>query len=689
MRHRSLSPFFKKSLLPLLWLCGLLAFVACTPPELSPKEIKKGEVNLDLRNRSVQQIYTLRDQRKTDSLALFLQSPEATLRYLAALSFASVRDSNVVGRLTPLLHDPVEDVRLATAFALGQIGNSSCEKPLIEAFMSGDSTSEHQMFNCFVLEAVGKCGTAATLKNIASVTTYKQSDTLLMLGQCRAIYRFSQRKIIDPLGTARMVSVVANERMPAPARLMAANYLARAKDISPDSAQAVQMAVGFVRAEGHPDIRMALALGLGKSKASPAFAILSKTIGNEQDWRVQCNMIKALAKFDYDTVRGLVVPLIFSPNPHVSCTAAEFFIENGQLQDADYYWRIGQTNSNLPLAVKIALFHASNKLLTTTSAPESKEFVNYRLHEFFIQSKNAYERAACLLALAEYGWQYRWIHDKGLNDPSPAVKSAAAEAIVKILKKPNFYAAFGEGAKGVRRELYYYLREITASGDPGMIASSSKGFRIELLNYKTLRDSVRLDDLRSALNKLKMPRDLEAYVELDSTIAYFEERPAGIPYKPRWNHPINWDRLKVVTQKTEATIETAQGKIVLELFPQWAPGTVASFLELVGSNYYNGKNFHRVASNFVVQGGCPRGDGYGAEDFTLRTEIGLAWYNAEGYVGMASAGTDTEGTQFFITHSPTPHLDGRYTIFGKVKSGMEVVAKIQPGDVMDKVTVQY
>jgi cyclophilin family peptidyl-prolyl cis-trans isomerase len=449
------------------------------------------------------------------------------------------------------------------------------------------------------------------------------------------------------------------------------------------------LALGFVRAVGQPDIRMALATALGRSRTAPAFDMLSKALATERDWRVQCNLIRALAKFEPDTVRSLVVPLVFNPNPQVSRTAAEFFVENGQYADRDYYWRIGQTNSGLPMPVKIALFHASNRLLTTSSEPESKEFVNYRLHEFFQQSKDAYDRAACLRALAEYGWQYRWIHDRGFNDPSPAVKTAAAEAVLKILKKPNFYGAFGENAKAVRRELYYYLREITASGDAGMIAAASDGYRVEALNYKTLRDSLRLENMQAALNKLKMPRDVEAYIELDSAVAYFEGRAPAQAYRPRWNRPIDWQRLQVVTQKTEVTIQTAKGNVVLELYPQWAPGTVASFLDLVGSNYYNGKNFHRIVPVHVTQGGCPRGDGYGGEDFTLRSEIGLTWYDAEGYVGMASAGPDTEGTQFFITHSARPHLDGGYTIFGKVKSGMGAVALLQPGDLMEKVTVDY
>jgi cyclophilin family peptidyl-prolyl cis-trans isomerase len=306
------------------------------------------------------------------------------------------------------------------------------------------------------------------------------------------------------------------------------------------------------------------------------------------------------------------------------------------------------------------------------------------------QAKTPYEKADCLAAAAEYGWQYLWIHDKGTRDPHPAVRSAAAAALLKIMHKPNFYAAFGEGAKEVRRNLYNYLREIGNSGDPGMIAEAIDGFRSPVLAYKGMRDSTRIDDLKNTLhNKLKLPQDYEAYEKLDSAIAFLEERPFSPKLRLNWNHPIDWQRLSNVSAKTEVTLQTSRGTIVMELYPEWAPNTVATFVSLCQTNFYNGKNFHRIVPNFVAQGGCPRGDGYGAQDFSLRSEIGLAWYEAEGYVGMASAGKDTEGTQFFITHSPTPHLSGRYTIFGKVKKGMDAVYKLQAGDVMEKMSVTF
>ncbi|MFN0216656.1 MAG: peptidylprolyl isomerase, partial [Saprospiraceae bacterium] len=184
-------------------------------------------------------------------------------------------------------------------------------------------------------------------------------------------------------------------------------------------------------------------------------------------------------------------------------------------------------------------------------------------------------------------------------------------------------------------------------------------------------------------------RDYEAIASLEKAIAYLEGRPEPASPKIPQNHPLNWERLQVVTEQTEVSIQTAKGLIVLELWPQWAPGSVANFIELAGTGFYNGKVFHRVVPNHVIQSGCPRGDGSGALDYSIRTEIGLSWYNQAGLLDMASNGFDTEGTQFFITHSARVHLDGNYTIFGRVKSGMDVVAQIQQGDVMEKVTVKY
>jgi peptidyl-prolyl cis-trans isomerase B (cyclophilin B) len=136
----------------------------------------------------------------------------------------------------------------------------------------------------------------------------------------------------------------------------------------------------------------------------------------------------------------------------------------------------------------------------------------------------------------------------------------------------------------------------------------------------------------------------------------------------------------------KAIIETDKGNIELTLFEKEATNTVANFEKLANSGFYNGLTFHRVIPNFVIQGGCPKGNGTGGPGYTIKCEINPHKHGT-GALSMAHAGKDTGGSQFFITHSPQPHLDGVHTVFGKVVKGMEVVNSIKAGDVMNKVTV--
>jgi peptidylprolyl isomerase len=129
-----------------------------------------------------------------------------------------------------------------------------------------------------------------------------------------------------------------------------------------------------------------------------------------------------------------------------------------------------------------------------------------------------------------------------------------------------------------------------------------------------------------------------------------------------------------------ATLETSRGTIELLLFKDPAPFTVMALVKLARQRgFYRGGTFHRAVANFVTQGGDPRGDGWGGPGFTLRSEFSPLRFET-GTVGIASAGKDTEGSQFFITHSPQPHLDGKYTVVGKVVRGQEVVDQIRVDD---------
>ena len=138
-----------------------------------------------------------------------------------------------------------------------------------------------------------------------------------------------------------------------------------------------------------------------------------------------------------------------------------------------------------------------------------------------------------------------------------------------------------------------------------------------------------------------------------------------------------------------ATIDTNKGAIVLELYPTNAPKTVNNFVFLARQGYYDGLKFHRVISNFMIQGGDPTGTGTGGPGYKFEDEVRNNPLKHEtGVISMANAGANTNGSQFFITHAPQPHLNGKHTVFGKVINGQDVVNAIRQGDTMQKVTIE-
>ena len=155
---------------------------------------------------------------------------------------------------------------------------------------------------------------------------------------------------------------------------------------------------------------------------------------------------------------------------------------------------------------------------------------------------------------------------------------------------------------------------------------------------------------------------------------------------PEYSRP---PEMQIDTDRTyRVTIETDRGDIELELYPEHAPKTVNNFVFLAGEGFYDGVTFHRVISDFMIQGGDPTGTGRGGPGYRFEDELQDNPLKHEtGVISMANAGPDTNGSQFFITHSPQPHLNGRHTVFGKVVGGQEVVDSISQGDVMKSVKV--
>jgi cyclophilin family peptidyl-prolyl cis-trans isomerase len=255
-------------------------------------------------------------------------------------------------------------------------------------------------------------------------------------------------------------------------------------------------------------------------------------------------------------------------------------------------------------------------------------------------------------------------------------------SIVETVKDPGALAAAADAVRGaaeagwrdaatanrllkhLRRKLPLETR-ISIIGALGALdAKNAEGILKRSLSYHNA--AVR-EAARAALENLEVP--VPAVVVVDKP-------PASMG---------DVDELEKKTMR--AKIETERGTIVVDLLGDDAPRTVASFVHLARTNFYKGLVFHRVVPDFVIQGGDPRGDGYGGASYTLRCEYNQRRFGP-GAVGMALAGKDTGSSQFFITHSAQPHLDGRYTVFGQVVEGMDVVEAIQKGDVIRNVKIE-
>jgi cyclophilin family peptidyl-prolyl cis-trans isomerase/HEAT repeat protein len=197
----------------------------------------------------------------------------------------------------------------------------------------------------------------------------------------------------------------------------------------------------------------------------------------------------------------------------------------------------------------------------------------------------------------------------------------------------------------------------------------------------------------SAANEaIKTALDSSDYLIRRKAVAVLKANGAGdfsarIGTVKTLNTAADYERaLDRIGKRFNAVVNTTKGSFTIELLPEEAPLNVDNFIQLAARRFFNGITIHRVVPNFVIQDGDPRGDGNGGPGYQIRCEINEAPYQ-RGAVGMALSGKDTGGSQWFITHSPQPHLDGGYTVFGNVVAGMDVVDNIARGDVIQSIAV--
>ncbi len=679
----------------LLFIFSCLLLTQCMPV-VGDKPIEEVIINLN-EDKTLHQLLDYQDRQEMDSLILYFSDKNPTYRYIAAQAFASIKSPKAIDELKNLLTDDVSMVRTAAAFALGQIGDEKAEVHLIAAFDKNDTLSLNQEFNAAILEAVGKCGNKNSLTSIASVSSYRRSDTTLVKGQALSVYRFALRDIISDEGTQSMHDLLVKTGYPEEAQLIAANYFGRAKNLKIDTTQIAALSQKFVTTTS-PDIKMALALGLGKTKSNRALEALITGLRGEPDYRVKSNIIRALSNYDYARVKPIMLGMLNDDNKHVSNAAANYFLNHGIRNDIQLYRKKALEQSHWwPRAT---LYRAANKHLSVYSV-NTRTLFNNEIKKRIAETSNLSEKAELFKALSEDPNNYQTIINLGVNSDQPLLRVAALESLISILKNENLPLFLRNKTYTVRDEIGELLKTAVDNADSGMVKVAAEALRNP--DFKYTKQFEKFDWIENAMDKLKLPRDIEAFNELEKAVAYFEEakKKADPKFaedetkekkevqltKTSFNNPIDWRRVKNISERTEAKVQTNRGVFNMQFYKNEAPGTSANFVKLAKDGFFDGKSFHRVVSNFVIQGGCPRGDGYGALDYTIRSELSQLSYNKEGYVGMASAGNHTECTQWFVTHSPTLHLDGNYTIFAHITSGMDIIHKIEPGDIIEKILI--
>jgi cyclophilin family peptidyl-prolyl cis-trans isomerase/HEAT repeat protein len=604
---------------------------------------------------AIRAIADFQDHRQTDSLVRYLLNTNAIYRIEAAKALASVQDSAASLQLgTMLLEDPVKDARQAAAFALGQTNGTASVNALIPALEDSDSEVV-----ATVLEAIGKTIQPADLQ---SLTRFKPKDSTQQAGQAWGFYWVGLRGLADGGIVSKQLEFLKSTYS-IETRLAAAHFFSRAAKLTVGEGNEL---IAAASGDQSAYVRMAAASGLRKLDSAKSIPVLLSILKNEPDYSVRVSAVRSLATWSTSQTLAGIIQSLSDENEHVGVAAAEAVKPLGSVRPA-----------LLAIAQSTKSFRVKSNLYKALLTNEADEELIKQIILSCKASKNEYEKAALINSVSTSPTSYQFVADELSTSTSFVVKSTAAQALVTMSLNKNFDPTW-------RPTLFAIYRKAILSGDPGVIGIIASALIDPASDFKKVSGDFHF--LQEAKSKLTLPKDIEALQPLEEAIAYFEGREKPPPPKNQFNHPIDWELIGTIRKEQRVKIETTQGTIVLKLLVEEAPGSVANFVDLVAKKYFDAKSFHRVVPNFVIQTGCNRGDGYGSEDYSLRSEFSNRRYK-EGSVGMASAGKDTEGTQWFITHSPTPHLNGRYTIFAEVVEGMAVVQAIQVGDKIKTVSL--
>ena len=637
---------------------------------------------------TVRQIGTAQDERNTAALLPFLTNANPAYRREAALALASVQAPAAGPGLIPLLRDADPGVRRAAAYALGQIGDSTAVDSLrVRVLREPDGTVRR-----YVHEALGRTVTRRRLPELWSGPE-TANDTARAAALAWGLSRAALRGLSSPESIRRTMLLLNLPKLPAHARLAAVAGLARSRGSEADLAQLAEATLLRVALNDPSSaVRAAAATTIGKivayapsapappanlpiapaakQAAGPA-AVLARLATKDADYRVRLSALRALpfGTATYSASRTAVFSALNHDQALVALTAAEWLLAHAQGESGPALAALADGNKQASPRVRAALLQAAVHHASAAARPSLTETIRQR----YSAAPTVYEKGFLLQALAEDPASFDFVRAEAFAPGQPPVVAGyALAALLAIRRHAEFSAAR-------HADFAAAMRQALATGDVAQLGTAAEALADAKLYPET--QPADLVALRQAQAKLQLPREIEAWQGLQQALDKLEKapRPTPSPVATAQQHPIDWVVVQSVPLRQQVRLRTSKGIILLELKPNEAPGAVASFVTLVGQKFYDNLYFHRVVPNFVAQGGDPRGDGNGSAPYNLRSEFGDLRYQA-GSVGLASAGKDTESCQFFITHTPTPHLDGRYPIFAQVVGGLDVVHKLDIGD---------
>ncbi|MDQ5847039.1 MAG: peptidylprolyl isomerase [Acidobacteriota bacterium] len=694
------------------------------------------------------QIVRAEDERRWDNdVRNLLSARSAVVRSRAALAAGRIGNENALADLIRLLQrDDEQEVRAMAAFAIGEIESEAGADALLSALTG----ARWPLIRARVLEALGKI--AAALPKEQESRRIEIGNAILQALKGEHMRRAAPDRLVVLLGLTATLRAKPPNAGPVVAEFLtyndpriradAGNTLARLR-LKDGNTQLRKLLVT------DPDavVRANAARVLGTTEEIPAFDMLLDRALNDRDSRVRVSAIRALAslKDGRATVRllergnALLSLANLAKRVSGSRPAPAYLAESNELLEiATTLGRLRQNSDD----ERTVNWLRRLRPITGSGAPEVEiaiariypaaylrpfgagEMANRKAQETLLVDWRAAASIAQglgeIAAVPDSTKDNKQLRDHAEDMLRAMLSYRDSGIIINTLVAvhseyaiPDILRAFAAfKPKDLSKVLGKHLQEsdivirATAAELLGELPSDDT-HTTALINALpvALRDK-ELNDaalaILDALGKQKNAKANEAIkTALDSSdhlirrraVALLKANGAGefssrIGTVQTGNTPADYERaLSRMGKRVDAIVKTSKGSFTIQLLPDEAPLNVDNFIKLANRGYFRGITIHRVVPNFVMQDGDPRGDGNGGPGYQIRCEINEESYE-RGAVGMALSGKDTGGSQWFVTHSPQPHLDGGYTVFGKVIAGMAVVDDIARGDVVTSVEIR-